>query len=679
MKHALIFTLIAAVTLPVAAPALAAPQAGQTGSQVILSWDEFVKITGFDPTRTGPQVLTIPWSEVQAILGDNVKLPAVSGQTKVDLPWQDFKELLEWSVRRKADTGEDVPPPTDFVVTACEFAGKISDEQATFVMTLGLEVLRKAGWKSIPLLPATVAITKAKLPEGAYLNAANGRYYDLLLGEGAGAKEITLEFVARVESSGGVNRVRIGRMLPSAAVMDLTFDRKDVDVTVGGAQSQVVKVEGDTTHVAAAIAGTTEVDISWQRALPKVKAAPSKLYAETRTLVAVGEGLLICEERVHVNILHSAIRKLDLSVPKGVSVLTVTGSGIQDWRVENGELSIVLRQDTIGSVTLQIQYETTGTDAVSVPVIRPRGVERDRGYVAVVALGNVEITGDKSEGARKVDVRRLPGDMIAMTAQPILLAYRYVGDALSIPLTIKRHGELPLLVTVVDSALFTSMQLNDGRRVTKVNYAVRNNRNQFLRLTLPAGAEMWSASVGGNPVTAATDATGKILIPLIRSTGTGAELRAFPVELVYVETPDTPAPTSGSLKVALPVVHVPTMHVMVNYYLPDEGRYGKSGGGMFGGKATSAFSGPLRQVDQFASLSTTDAGLVEKADRAAGNVQLQQMANQRADSTARAAGVTPIRVTLPLHGKRFRLEKILALPGDALWFKVTYSGWKPAE
>ena len=55
------------------------------------------------------------------------------------------------------------------------------------------------------------------------------------------------------------------------------------------------------------------------------------------------------------------------------------------------------------------------------------------------------------------------------------------------------------------------------------------------------------------------------------------------------------------------------------------------------------------------------------------------MANQRADSQARATGVTPIRVKLPLHGTRFRLEKILALPGDALWFKVNYSGWKPAE
>jgi len=489
---------------------------------------------------------------------------------------------------------------------------------------------------------------------------------------------VTLEFVAGVESSAGVNRVRIQRLLSAAAVLDLTFDRKDVDVNIAGAQSKAVKVEGDRTHVVAAIAAERNMDITWQRALPAVKAAPPKLYAEARTLVAVGEGLLLCEQRIALNILHSAIRELAFDVPAGVSVLTVSGPNVQDWRVEGEKLSVVLRNETIGAYSLQVHYEAAAADAVRAPVLRARGVERDRGYIAVVAMGNVEITGDSPEGARKVDVRRLPGDMIAMTAQPILLAYRYVGEKLSIPLSIKRHAELPLLVTIVDSAVFTSMQLNDGRRVTKINYAVRNNRSQFLRLTLPAGAEVWSAAVGGNPVAAATDPSGKLLIPLIRSTGTGAELRAFPVELVYVETPAEKVPTSGTLRVALPAVGVPTMHVMVNYYLPAEGQYGKAAG-LFGGKPTSAFRGPLREVDQFASLSGTAAGGVKRIVPTQQAEQLQQMADARHDAAAAAAGVTPIRVKLPIGGKRFRLEKILALPGDELWFEVVYKGWKPAE
>ena len=46
---------------------------------------------------------------------------------------------------------------------------------------------------------------------------------------------------------------------------------------------------------------------------------------------------------------------------------------------------------------------------------------------------------------------------------------------------------------------------------------------------------------------------------------------------------------------------------------------------------------------------------------------------------AKAAGATPIRVRLPVNGQLFKLEKILALPQDKLFFGVAYREWKPAE
>jgi hypothetical protein len=53
--------------------------------------------------------------------------------------------------------------------------------------------------------------------------------------------------------------------------------------------------------------------------------------------------------------------------------------------------------------------------------------------------------------------------------------------------------------------------------------------------------------------------------------------------------------------------------------------------------------------------------------------------NMRVDQDARAAGAAPIRVQLPVNGKLFRLEKILVLPGDKLFFDLKYSGWKVAK
>jgi hypothetical protein len=224
----------------------------------------------------------------------------------------------------------------------------------------------------------------------------------------------------------------------------------------------------------------------------------------------------------------------------------------------------------------------------------------------------------------------------------------------------------------VDSALFTSMQLNDGRRMTKAIYTVRNNRNQFLRMKMPAGADIWSAEVGGNTVSPAKDEKGSVLIPLIRSTTSASELASFPVEMVYVETPATPAPTHGKLRVAVPTVDAPVMHLMFSYYLPPEGKYG----GFWSGRG---FTGPLRIVDEFTSLATGPGREVVRRDAAKQAQQMEQQVQARVDAQAKAAGATPIRVRLPLNGQLFKLEKILVLPQDEVWFELSYSGWKPAE
>ena len=644
---------------------------GEGRGQVVLSWDEFVKITGYDPARKGAQVITIPWAEVEKLLGVE-KIERVGQGATADLPWNEFKALLEWSLQRKAD--KEGPPPTDYIITSSQYEGALTSDGAEFTLALKLNILRKKGWKRIPILPRDVAVTAVTLPEGVHLNST-GKTYELLTDK-SGAIEATVKFAVAVRTSGGTHQVGFSRILPGSSLLDLTVDRKDVDLKVAGSQSMTTRTVAGKEHYVAAVPSGVAVAVSWQRALPKVAAAPTKLYAETRTLVAVAEGLLLCEEVVKFNILHTAVRELKLSVPAGVSVLTVTGRNVQDWRVDKGELLVVLRAEEIGAYDLRVTYEAPAQDAVEIPVVRGTGVERERGFLAVIAVTNVEIAPGQVRGARTIDVRQLPADIVAMTNQPILLAFRYVGEKFNVPLTIKKHEEVALLPTIVDSAAFTGMQLADGRRMTKAVYSVRNNRNQFLRAWMPAGAEIWSVSVGGRTVSPAKDKEGSVLIPLVRSAGGAGELGAFPVEIVYVEAPDQPAAPSGRIRVNLPTLKTPVMHVMFSYYLPPEGRYTMSSG-LFGSR--SGFSGPLRVVDRFASLSTAAAGTVVQVDAAKQAKQMEQQFARRMDREVRAAGGTPIRIRLPVEGKLFKLEKILALPGDELYFEVQYSGWKVAK
>ena len=204
--------LVALMTgaLAMAAPATAPaepPKLGEGKGQVTLTWDEFVKITGYDPAKKGNQVLTIPWDEVEKLTGLKVD-GAVKGAT-VDLPWKDFQGLLEWSIKRK-DADEN-PPPADFVINSCQYVGDLTDEGATFKLTVKLNVLRKKGWKRIPLLPAAVAVTGSKLPQGVFLNT-NGPAYELLI-DNFGEMEIVVDFAVAVQKNAGINQVSFPRVL----------------------------------------------------------------------------------------------------------------------------------------------------------------------------------------------------------------------------------------------------------------------------------------------------------------------------------------------------------------------------------------------------------------------------------------------------------------------------------
>ena len=661
-----LFALLAPLAAADTPATLPPPDDGR--GKVILSWDEFVKITGYDPAKKGSQVLTVPWTEIEQML--NIELKTATGITRatVDLPWDDFKALLEWSVKMRTG-GPHAPPPADYVVASCQYRGVLGAEMAEFTMTLKIDVLKDTGWKTIPILPASVAVVEATLPDGVFLNVAESKYM-LLTSKTGPIGDIVLKFSEPVRKQAGITTVYFDRIITGSAVLDLEAEGTDVDVKVANAASSLTTQANGKTRVAASLPAGHAVSISWERAVAKPPPTPSKLYAETKTLIAVAEGQLLGTETVDFNVLHSAVRELKLIVPAGVSVLEVTGPKLADWRVtDQRELVLTPRGEVLGPYSVRISYEAPADQETAiVPILRAAAVEREKGFVGVIALANVEITPGDVTGATLIDVRQLPADIAAMTKQPILLGFRYVAESFTIPLAIRKHGEVTVLVTVADSALVTTMQLDDGRRMTKAVYTVRNNRNQFLRVKMPAGADVWSASVSSNAVTPAADSEGNLLIPLVRSASEAAELSSFPVELVYIEAPKEAPASSGKLHVELPRLDAPTVHVLVSYYAPAEGRYGPPK------RPASAFSGTLRLVEEFTQMAVERAQPVP-VDAAKQAEALQQTMDVRVEADARATGATPIKVRLPVNGRLFKLEKVLATPGDNLFFDVEYSNW----
>ena len=652
---ALAFALSSAVDAAPRKAAAPEEKADGTKGEVSLPWEEFKNLIDWQQLRQAYEegIISLPWKEVHEMLELETK-PLEKATVK--LPWQEFKKMLEWSLKKKAGP----KPPQDYVISRTVFDGTATRDGADFTLSTTIYVLDEEKWLTIPLLPATVAVKETTLPDGSFLSLVKGKWYHVLT-KGGGKLEATVSFSVAVNESQGSWTMNFDKAPAGTSKLKLFIKEEGVDAKVPTAQS-VLKIEKPGgVELEAAVPGQKPISVTWEKAVAEAEKVPPKLYSECKTLLTVGDGILNSHSRLSYQILHTGVRDLRVKVPEGASVLEVRGSRLRDWRVVGNTIQVQLGYEALGTYQLDIKLEqpmVAGAETIVIPAVRAEGVEREKGFIGIVAVSNVEISPGKVAAATLVDVRDLPPEILAMTTQPLLQAYRYLTGEFEIALNIKKHEDVPVLITIADSAIATTMQMADGRRMTRVIYNVRNNRNQFLRMRMPDGCEIWSTFVSGKSTKPARDEQDNVLIPLIRSVGAGKVVAAFPVEVVYVErNAEISSTGKGRLRIELPAVDAPITHMMWDLYLPAEGRYNRK-----------SFSGPLKLVEKYLDLRTGKAvaGVEKQA------VALQQRVTQAIEKKAKAAGVTPIRVQLPLHGQVFHLEKILVLQ-EPLSVELDYS------
>ena len=440
---------------------------------------------------------------------------------------------------------------------------------------------------------------------------------------------------------------------------------EDLDFTVGGARLQADRVVGATRVVDALIPSSHGVSVSWQREIPDVvQAAEARLYAEVFTLVGIGDGLLSAQSTIAWTIQQAGTETLTVAVPEDIALVDVSGTGIRNWSVADGVLTVTLNYAAEGAYRLALTMERPlgeGNVAASAPLVRPLGVERSKGWVGVEAKGTIEVAAGAAEAVTPIDVRALPGAILGATSNPVLLGYKYLGDDAVLPLEVTAHEDIAVLVTLLDTARATTMFTPDGRRLTAVTWRVRNNRKQFLRLSVPSGAEIWSASVAGQAVQPAKAADGRILIPLVRSQESGGALAGFDVGVVYVEEGEAPdAAGKGAFRAALPTADVPVTWVGWTVYAPERAKVLKK-----------SVDGSLRKTDWLRGpYGAGQVGAVMNVD-AAQHQRVQHGGRGQVATGGLGQGATPVAVSVPVEGQPLHFEKLLALD-ERLWVSFDY-------
>jgi hypothetical protein len=113
----------------------------------------------------------------------------------------------------------------------------------------------------------------------------------------------------------------------------------------------------------------------------------------------------------------------------------------------------------------------------------------------------------------------------------------------------------------------------------QARYAVRNNSRNFLKLTLPKGTMIWSATMAGKPVRPGEAPDGALLLPLEKSRA-GDDAPVFPVEVVYLSR--QPAWTDkGKATMVLPALDIPISRSAVLLYHAPQFKVTEEPGGAF--------------------------------------------------------------------------------------------------
>ncbi len=549
-------------------------------------------------------------------------------------------------------------PPWDapYMITSSVYEGtEIGDEGAHFKASFAIDIASRDIWKKIPLVTSDVAIIDTDLPSGAYLVLSEGKY--VMITRKAGKIDASVTFSVAVQENDPFKKIVFEREPSVTCMLKATLPEQQLDIEVAGAQSIDEVRTNSLTLVSAALPDGAPVQISWKKALPDLAEGATEYYSETKTLISVAEGIVTGEAKIDFSILHNPTHLLELDVPAGVSVLDVTGKDIRDWRLESGKMSIHLQKPALGAYPLSVKYELSAgmeDGKLKVPVITGAGLG-EKGVIGVVALSNIELKNGKTDRAHLIDARDLPQDIVGMTSQPVLLAYRYAEPEFDIELHVSEPNDVDVLLSIIDRAHMTVMQTRDGKRITRAVYNVRNNRSQFLRIELPEGAELWSASVAGRVNQPVKDEQGRILLPLVRSQ-TRSLNASFPVEIVYTDSGEKPDERGcGQARVELPVSSAPIMNLMVTLHVPAEGRF-------------EDFAGTLRRVEEFSSPQYAVVNHLNINDSAVANIR--QIAEEKLQVPH--GGRSDIEVQLPLSGKVYRMEKILVIK-DKQWFSYKYS------
>src|SRR6266480_4862254 len=597
------------------------------------------------------------------------------------------------------------PPPVEATLTRVDYELRIDGELASGRASLTVDVL-KDGWVRVPV-PAGLLVREARL-DGKLVSLVSdtsgkaGSPLSALLSH-SGRAVLLLDIAIPVASATGEESITLPSTASGVTRASVQLPRPGVDVRLtGGLLSEKSESAAESKWIAYG-RGNEALAFAWRRKTEDHRATqPLRMRGSLTQLLGLGEDSTSINAEVNLEVTQGAARVARIQIPDKVTINQVLGAMVADWEAKDNELSVTFLEPLEQTARFVVTGETRSPreGEIDIPLLRLLNVERETGGVAVEVLGAAEIKDLKFEGLESADATDL-GEMVSNRQSPSLAAFRFrSGDSnltRSLSLNIARYTPQAVLMANVSEARYQVLISNEGKTLVQARYAVRNNQRNFLKITLPAGATLWSASLAGKAVRPGQSPDGSLLLPLDKARA-GEEAPEFAVEVVYLSR-GTVWNDKGQFKVALPALDLPVSRTGLLVYHPPLFKVSPEPGAFrmepYSNPISSALSPPAIGYGIGAgSAGGVGAGVVlmlrppplsdadakdetkSKRSQAATQVLLDKF---RADSLAgKRSGILPIRVSFPAFGPSLYLVSELTGENQSPSAELTYQHEKKA-
>ena len=509
----------------------------------------------------------------------NANAQAPAGDGWVVLPVDEYRALR---ARATPDTPIAAAPPVDATLTRVDYELRVdpstslgaSADAVSGRALLTIDVLRE-GWIKVPI-PAGLMVRDARIDASTPLGASGqpvalieGPPAHVLLSR-AGRVVLSLDISLPLGASAGAESVALPPSPAALSRATLTLPRGGVDLTVtGGFVTERFETAAESRWVALGRANQP-LAFSWKRKADDRRAEqPLRFRARVASVVGLGEEVSTLSSSVRVEVQQGVAREVTLDVPAGVVINQVNGATVADWDVKGNLLRVRLLDPVFTELSFVVVGETRlpADGDVAVPLVRVPAAERETGGIAISVLGAGEIEKHQMRGLDLTDVSEL-ADVVAGRESPSMVAFRLKpiagADARSLHVSVKRYTPQAVLIANVEEARYRAMAAEDGLFLVEAHYAVRNNQRSFLKVTLPARATIWSASVAGRPVRPGV-AEGHAVLLALEKGRAGEDAPTFVVRITYLQPVESWLDDSRA-HLELPALDLPVSRTGVELY-----------------------------------------------------------------------------------------------------------------